>query len=848
LRFRVDSYEGNQELYLLGRASAEDSGVGLVIDTGTPGNWSWNFGALNGGVFTPAADAAQIAPTLYEGLWYTLRLRFSSGTVSVYLDGSLVSEFTDPTPTAGGFALYSDNNSISIDDLRIYPLLPEYDSIVETSDLPPPITSGNIRVRGQLSVEVQDSPISDYSNYWVYLSTHQTYTSSPYSIGEARLSADGSWYVDIPAQASPLALYAIYYSNEDRLRETADTSIMAYNSAIVVNHSFNMIELSGTVSANLEGVPISDFFEADFWVSVYEGSEIRWQNRLQSWPVAADGTWNCLIRAQSSGRTISTSLYSDSKGLRNINRYDVASAAALNISGLDINIGNIIVLSGTLQMFRNGVEEDLGTWEWLSLRLQNTTNDDELAARAETSYINYRSNNAWELWVLQQAATPEGFFMLSGTDADGIRMSWKEIGGTSIPLNASASGIALILDQSSVSVSGTLSVNVGGITVSDITAYGANLSWGSGSSSDFASSPVSSDGSWTLIMDSSDLPVDARLSFYKENYQSGTLATLSLSDSNVAAGDYTLNLIEVSGELSISMDGGAPDSAWTWDLQIRQEGSSMDASPFQRLTVPGAWQYLLNAGESSETYTMYLIGSLNNGGTWESCSLILDTVTLHNSNVYTDNYSAAFNTVQGSIDVSGTEWTLDEEFIVVLANTPEELYSSDSAPVTAGAWEKRLGFSNNSPITKHLFVVHGPTMTMFSAGTVEIDPLDIVAIDLVLSEMTPFGWQFSGSINDDAEVVSASAEQTAIFLVNRTTALDGSAVAAQVLIPEPISNPVFTLTLVPSAEPLELWLFIQQGGGEGVTTTHWISANPILVSDEVVDYVLNTSDMLPYTF
>lgn len=123
-KIKIDSEQGNSRIYILGRSSSIDSGVGIEIDSSDTADHIFRFGTLSEGLFTVAEGSETINSGRSNNEWYTIRIAFNDTTITTFLDGVQLTSFSSDAATSGKAAIYSDSCPISLDELRVYEELP----------------------------------------------------------------------------------------------------------------------------------------------------------------------------------------------------------------------------------------------------------------------------------------------------------------------------------------------------------------------------------------------------------------------------------------------------------------------------------------------------------------------------------------------------------------------------------------------------------------------------------------------------------------------------------------------------------------------------------------------------
>jgi pectate lyase len=121
MKLKVTAQGGSKKVYVLGHATAANTGWGLEINTNSTTAWKINAGKLNGGTFTAGSGCSQLTGTSYANdTWYTVSIIFSGTTITVAIDGVTKFTFSDAASTSGMLAVYSDRDTFSIDDVGVY--------------------------------------------------------------------------------------------------------------------------------------------------------------------------------------------------------------------------------------------------------------------------------------------------------------------------------------------------------------------------------------------------------------------------------------------------------------------------------------------------------------------------------------------------------------------------------------------------------------------------------------------------------------------------------------------------------------------------------------------------------
>ena len=475
--------------------------------------------------------------------------------------------------------------------------------------------SGTVEVI--LNEATQDLTTWSYSNLEFYTSPEYSQESqvSNFYI-QATTGTAESWSVVLPAQDPTGDIYVLfngtdgsmeYYNNLDAGSFSLGTSPLT-DQALTVEQG--MVTVSGTLSGTMNGSALS-ITEEDWTVQLYPNGG---GDSFYAF-VETDGSWAVTMPESETPVDYDYLVSCSSEGYYSSDPEGSISVSTSDITGLSIEL-NLVQISGTIDVSIEGVSQDLSTWNNCSLMLSDSSTPYGGSSNYYTT-VTPGSPATWLATIEVQDPATDLYAFFNGEDGSSNNYNMLEAGMISSVGSSEITGQALTVDSSSITISGTLQLNVNGsaTAVSDgdwniIFFEDLDLENNVGSCS------VAADSSWSIGVEaySSDTELYYVIQGNSYGYVSIPTGTdsITVNDNNLTAQTISLDIVEISGTLTAGTDAEGFSNYTSWSCASAKEESKLLLLAMQGATssiTDENWSIHVDASESGTVdYTVGFIG------------------------------------------------------------------------------------------------------------------------------------------------------------------------------------------------------------------------------------------------
>lgn len=293
------------------------------------------------------------------------------------------------------------------------------------------------------------------TSYDVYLGTYGSFSSS---VDSGSVDTSSSPFSHSGSQTVPAGYYVatIYLYTPGSTAVRMEIVHVATNMVSTANFSFGLddfvpsVSISGNLAITVDGSP----YEPSGWqLRAYTDPNDIYGSTIKEFYVWTGGMWNITVQTLESPATVYF-LASGNYGASYITQAVPETTVLFNtdVSAISLSLAlNTVTLSGSLSLTIDGAPYDSSGW---SVSAQSSSGTNLGSATVSGGY--------WSIAVLANAAPVQLSFLVSG-DAGGVWHS-KMAPGTWSVSNVNVSGIDLVVSSSMITISGTFSATIGGVS------------------------------------------------------------------------------------------------------------------------------------------------------------------------------------------------------------------------------------------------------------------------------------------------------------------------------------------------------------------------------------------------
>lgn len=509
---------------------------------------------------------------------------FADGTVigGTLTDGSsnwsMLVETQNPATEIYFRAMGLDDNA----DMYTRPVISSSAVVLEDSDITGIALSeniGQITVSGTLSytadgvagTELENWNIAPYIDDYGWFNTMNHY--------QCQTDASGNWSFTIEeSELEGSSALGFHISNVDLGVEFYDGSaIPAEFSDISQELSLELITLSGDISHTIDGTVQTDY--SQYWLRAQAEEDNR-DTTLGSCLSDAAGNWSMLVPASADNRDLYFSASNGDIGYDHDFESSAGTISSSALTGLSLDMGLSVTVSGTLDVIFNEVAQDLTTWNSIGLRFYTSSDYDYSSEIGESNFEALTGGT--ENWsVILPAQSPETVIYAAFIGWDENDEEIRDMDAGTITLGSTPlTNQVLTVEQGMVTVSGTLSGTLNGAPMdpSDIELFISFYEDIYGNEH-VGNASVAATGDWSLTIPKYETETDIYYIIVSQTleYMSAFDAAkyIPVQDIDINNQAISLDIVEISGTLTAGTDVSGFGAVEEWSFYGSEDESTL---------------------------------------------------------------------------------------------------------------------------------------------------------------------------------------------------------------------------------------------------------------------------------